>query len=79
MAVENTVFHFFHPFHPNILTQVLGNIAPRFQRAAKNAWVIYVWDEVLSLSPLFEEHGFKMVRYEKTAHWRWRYALYELM
>lgn len=73
---ENTVFHFYHPFSPEILAPVLANIQAAFKGSPKRAWVLYVWADVPELQPLFERHGFRLVRYEKTVHWRWRYALY---
>jgi SAM-dependent methyltransferase len=74
----NTVFHFYHPFDREILSTVLGNIRSAFQNSDGRALIVYIWTAwgLPTLFPLFEKFGFKRVRYEQTASWRYHFAIY---
>jgi SAM-dependent methyltransferase len=75
---QNTVFHFYHPFNTDVLRPVLGNIATAFRVSKKQVRIVYIWEHLPDLFPIFEEIGFKRLHHVQTLNPRYQYAVFTM-
>ena len=73
----NTVFHFYHPFLPEVLRPVLQNIGESLKTAPRRIFILYLY-HIDYAKCVFDEMSFlKLVREVKCVNPQYNWALYK--
>ena len=73
----NTIFHFYHPFLPEVLRPVLQNIGKSLKKAPRRIFILYLY-HIDYAKCVFDEMSFlKLVREVKCVNPQYNWALYK--
>ena len=75
---KNAVYHFYHPFQPDLLKPMLEKIATTFRGSDTKVYLAYIWMQLPEIFPLFESLGFKRLQHVETLNRRYQYAIFTI-